>query len=148
MAWYILLVQQGFEQFVKEQLNSRQKELFFNEIQTSEDYSGYVFVRSNELSQQQVKSFLVVEGALKFLGSKKNPQKFTTLQIKKLNVSNTELKPKNTPIFKIGDHVIIKHGDLADIDGEIVELKKRIVKIRPTFFSKIVKARVQDIGFL
>ncbi|MDD5650315.1 MAG: hypothetical protein PHF86_07865 [Candidatus Nanoarchaeia archaeon] len=148
MAWYILLVHQGFEQLIKEQLSSKQKELSFSEISISNELSGYVFIRSIEIDQQSAKSFLATEGTLKFLGPNKHPQKFTTAQIKKLNVADVELKAQRQTEFKIGDHVIIKHGDLADIDGVIIELRKRIVKIRPSYFSKIVKARVQDIGFL
>lgn len=146
MSWYILLVRQGFEQYIKEQLISKQKNLAFQEIFISEELSGYVFIRSTTILPQQANHFLVFEGTLKFLGTKKEgPQKFTTAQIRKLSVSNVELKQTKSSLFKTGDHVIIKQGDLSDIDGVIVEIRKRIVKIKPLYFDKVVKSRVQDI---
>lgn len=146
MSWYILLVRQGFEQYIKEQLISKQKNLAFQEVFTSEELSGYIFIRSTTISLQQVSHFLVFEGTLKFLGTKKEgPQKFTTAEIKKLSVTDVELKQTKPSLFKTGDHVIIKQGDLSNIDGIIVEIRKRVVKIKPSYFDKIVKSRVQDI---
>jgi len=142
-CWYILLVKQGFEQTIRDQLIDKQKELGFNEVTISEDLSGYVFIRSIEI--KQVGNYLVFDGTLRFLGSKKEgPKKFSTSQINKLNV-----EPKKQYVeYKKGDHVIIKHGDLSDIDGIIVEIRKRVVKIRPAVLDKIVKVRVRDIEFI
>jgi transcription antitermination factor NusG len=148
MAWYILLVNPGFEHTIKEQLLQKQKELSFQEVLISDEHLGYVFVRSIEINQQDIKGFLAIESTLRFLGTKKCPEKFTTAQIKKLSVANVELKPTKQIQFKVGDHVVVKNGDLADIDGEIVELKKRVVKIKPVYFQKIIKVKIQDIGFL
>jgi len=146
LSWYILLVRQGFEQYIREQLVSKQKSLAFQEVFTSEELSGYIFIRSTTILPQQVSNFLVFEGVLKFLGTKKEgPQKFTTAQIKKLSVTDVELKQTKPSLFKTGDHVIIKQGDLSNIDGIIVEIRKRVVKIKPSYFDKIVKSRVQDI---
>lgn len=139
-------MRQGFEQYIREQLISKQKNLAFQEVFTSEELSGYIFIRSTTILPQQVSHFLVFEGVLKFLGTKKEgPQKFTTAQIKKLSVSDVELKQTKPSLFKTGDHVIIKQGDLSNIDGIIVEIRKRVVKIKPSYFDKIVKSKIQDI---
>lgn len=146
MSWYILLVRQGFEQYVKNQLISKQKELGFKEVFSSVGSTGYVFFRSTLVSSQQINLFLVFDGVLKFLGSKKDgPQKFTTSQIKKLNVVDVELKLTKTVKFKIGDHVIIKRGDLSDIDGIIIEIRKPIVRLKSSYFQRIVKSNIKDI---
>lgn len=148
-SWYILLVRQGFEQTVRDQLITNQKHLDFCEVFISQELSGYVFIRSNEILQSHVNSFLVFNGVLKFLGTKKEgPQKFSTAQIKQLNTTDVPLKKKKNEDFKKGDHVVIKHGDLSNIDGVIVDIKKRVVKIQPVYFEKIVKARIQDIDFI
>jgi transcription antitermination factor NusG len=140
------LVRQGFESLVKEQLLSKQKYLKFKEVMTN-DLPGYVFVRTKEI-KDQVNDYLVFDGVLKFLGiSREGPQEFTTEQIRNLNVSNIELKREHRS-FKKGDHVIIKKGDLADIDGTVVEVRKRVLRIQPAIFHKIIKVRVQDVDYI
>lgn len=144
--WYILLVRQGFESLVKEQLLSKQKYLKFKEVMTN-DLPGYIFVRTKEI-KDRVNDYLVFDGVLKFLGiSKEGPQEFTTEQIRNLNVSNIELKREQRSFSK-GDHVIIKKGDLADIDGTVVEVRKRVLRIQPAIFHKIIKVRVQDVDYI
>jgi transcription antitermination factor NusG len=149
MSWYILIVRQGFEVFVRNQLISRQKELPLEEVVISQDLSGYVLIRSTEITSQNAGSFLIYDGVLKFLGTKSQPQKFTNRQIKKISFSVSEevVSPVKSK-FKLGDCVIVKQGDLADISGEIVELGRRIVKIKPAILRKIVKVRIRDIDFL
>lgn len=146
MAWYILIVRPGFEQTINEQLILKQEELCIQESYVSSDLSGYIFIRSIEISSRHANNFLVFDGVIKFLGTKNSgPQKFTTSQINKLKIDNIIIKPSKSTNFKVGDFVIIKHGDLSDIDGEIIEIRKRIVRIKPSVFSKIVKTRIQDI---
>ena len=149
MSWYILLVRQGFEQLIRDQLISKQKELACQEVHTSNELTGYIFIRSIEITLKHANSFLAFDGTIRFLGTKKEgPQRFTSSQIKKLNVADVDLKPIRQSSFKLGDHVMITRGDLSDIDGDIVEIRKRIVKIKPSYFQKIVKSRVQDIEHL
>lgn len=139
-GWYILLVKQGFELQIKDQLVKKIKEFCIEEVLTSEEFTGYVFIRSiNPPSNYH----LELEGTLKFLGTKKCPQRFCNSEINRLS-----LIPNKKVEFHIGDHVIVKKGDLENIEGQIVKLGKRIVKIKPMFFQKIVKTRVQDIDFL
>lgn len=151
MRWYILLVRQGFEHYICDKLLSKKEDLDFQEAYTTEDLSGYVFIRSTMISLQQSSHFLAFDGTIKFLGTNKNSiRNFTSSQIKKMNVSDVELKSVKTTKYKVGDHVIIKNGDLSDISGEIVkiEIRKGIVKIKPEYFQKIVKSRIQDIEHL
>jgi transcription antitermination factor NusG len=146
-GWYILLVRQGFEETIKQSIDEMMQELAIEEILISEDLSGYVFVRSTEISHSSINCLLSLRGVLKFLGMKhvdgrKTPKKFSNFEIKKLKIQQPKCSKE---IFKVGDCVIIKHGDLCDIEGSIVEIKKRIVKIKPSIFHKIVKVRIQDI---
>jgi len=155
LDWYILLVHQGFEETIKEQLLQNQKKLEFKEVYTTEELPGYVFIRSKEIVKRNVSNYLIFDGVLKFLGvQKQGLQKFTTSQIKNLNISEIELK-KISPLFKKGDHVVIKKGDLADIDGTIVEISKgkKILKLKPVFFQNflkniIIRVKVQDVDFV
>ena len=151
--WIILLVKQGFEQYVYSQIVSKQKELSIDDVFISNDLTGYIFVRSIEMSSQNIGHLLSFEGSLKFLGEKNGSiKKFTNGQINNLNMHITSLNTcpsqKVLTSFKLGDKVVIKHGDSSDIEGIIVEIRKRVVKIKPSIFPKIVKARVKDISFV
>lgn len=145
LGWYILLVRQGFEQLVREQLLLNKDLLDFKDVVIQSDLSCYVFIRTTEIKNQ---ANYLVDGTLKFLGSKKEgPKKFTTEQIRKLDISGVVLK-KERPNFKKGDHVIIKKGDLSDIDGVVIEVGKRILKIKPTYLQKIIKIKIQDVDYI
>jgi transcription antitermination factor NusG len=149
-GWYILLTKQGFESSIKDSVCDCMKELCIEEVLISEEFSGYVFIRSIEISQQCVRFLLSVDGVLKFLGKKYVngkilPQRFKNYEINKLKL---QTKKRTNETFQIGDQVIIKQGDLADIEGQIIEIKKRIVKIKPTIFHKIVRAKIQDIELI
>lgn len=144
-GWFILLVRQGFEVVVKEQLSTKTKELHIEEVLISNELPGYVFIRSIEIPHNLIYEFTNLDGVFKFLGVKKNqPQKFCNSEINKLRIP----QKKQKCVFQIGDHVIIKQGDLADIQGDIIELGKRVVKIKSTMFKKIVRSKIQDIDFL
>jgi transcription antitermination factor NusG len=148
-GWYILLVRQGFENSIKEQLEHFSKELKIDEILVSDELTGYIFIRTIEISSERIAKIQNLDGFLRFLGTKKVegfyiPQLFGSRAINKLN---KQPKPQEKK-FKLGDLVVIKQGDLSDIQGEIVEIKKRIVKIKPEFFHKIVRVKIQDIEFL
>lgn len=152
-SWAILLVKQGFEQYVYNQIVSKQTELFVDDVFVSNDLTGYIFIRSIEMSSQSICQLLTLEGSLKFLGEKNGSiKKFTNGQINNLNMQITSLSThqsnKTLTSFKLGDKVVIKHGDLSDIEGVIVEISKRVVKIKPSIFPKIIKARVKDISFI
>lgn len=147
--WCILLVRQGYENFVYKQINSNKKTLKFIEITLLNDAYGYVFIRTSENSLIWSKKFLQFEGVIKFIGSKKSgPQKFTQEDIKKLDTSEVELKPQKKSNFKKGDYVIIKQGDLSDIEGEIIEIANKNVKIKPLFFPRIVQTTISDIEMI
>lgn len=139
-GWYVLLVKQGYELQIKDQLVKKLKELCIEEVLVSDEFSGYVFIRS---IKAPFNYHLELDGALKFLSSSHQPKKFCNKEIERLS-----LCPKKKIDFHIGDHVIVKKGDLADIQGQIVKIGKRIVKIKPEFFEKIVRTRVQDIEFI
>ena len=145
--WYILLVKQGYEQFILNQLKEKEDDLMVDELKINKKLSGYIFIRSIEISKQQAVEFLSFEGVIKFLGMKKNgPKKFSNSQIKTLN--KEEKQESEIKFFKIGDYVIIKQGDLSGIEGYILEIKKRIVKIKSIFFQKVIKIKLRDIELL
>jgi len=139
-GWYILLVKQGYELQIKDQLVKKLNEFCIEEVLVSDQLSGYVFIRSIKTPFNYHSE---LDGALKFLGSNRIPKKFCNKEIERLS-----LCPKKKTEFHVGDHVIVKKGDLSDIQGEIVKIGKRIVKIKPEFFEKIVRTRVQDIEFI
>ena len=148
-GWYILLVRQGFEVSIKNRLLAKKEELNIDDVLVSDDLSSYIFINCVDINQNTYHSFLCFEGVIKFLGMKrvegKNvPQQFSTKDINKLS---EQPKPEQKTTFQLGDQVKIKQGDLADIEGELVEIGKRIVKIKPVIFQKIVRARIQDIEF-
>lgn len=145
--WYILIVQQGYELTIKQKIEETSIEYPVEEVEVTVDMPGYVFIRSVYMCQQSVRKFLSLDGSIKFLGLKKNnvfiPKKFSNREISKLSVHQQTVTVKK--VFCVGDYIIIKRGDLADIQGQIIEIKKRIVKIKPTIFHKIVRTRIQDI---
>lgn len=149
-GWYILLVKQGFETSIKESLDKSLEDLQIEEVLVSEDLSGYVFIRSIEILHESLHNFLNLNGALRFLGSKRIEGKVTLKRFCNSEINRLSIRPiKHVKgKYHIGDQVIIRHGDLADIEGKIVEIKKRIVKIKPIIFHKIVRARLQDIEFI
>jgi transcription antitermination factor NusG len=146
-SWYILIVQQGYEPTIKQKIEETNIDYPIEEVAITIDMPGYVFIRSAEMCQQSVRKFLSLDGSIKFLGSKKNnifiPEKFNNRDINKLSIHPETIIIKKS--FCVGDFIIIKRGDLADIQGQIIEIKKRIVKIKPTIFHKIVRTRIQDI---
>lgn len=140
-SWYILLVRQGFENTIKQQLVERKKDLQIEEITISEELSCYIFIRTCEVPNSSF--YLDIDGTLKFLGTKNVPQKFSNADISKLSD-----EPEKKFVFQVGNQVIVKKGDLCDIQGEIISLGKRIVRIKPAIFHKIIKVNVQDIELL
>jgi transcription antitermination factor NusG len=149
-GWYILLVRQGFELNIQQQFNSMMKELCIDEVLISPNLSGYVFVRSIEIPHHLLSTFLNFDGVLRFLGLKKIEGKNIPKRFSNSEISKLSLQPKKqvNVKFRIGDKVIIRHGDLVDIQGEIIELGKRTAKIKSTMFQKVVRTKVQDIELL
>jgi len=136
------LIKQGYEKYIKNKL-SNFKQLDIEEILLLEDFPGYIFIRSIKISECLQKEILLFEGTLKFLGKRNN-------EIKEFSGSEISCffkkeKAKEVPKFKIGDYVVIKNGDLSDIDGVIIEIKSSFVKIKPEFFHKTIKVKLQDI---
>ena len=148
LTWYVLLVRQGYEQTVKNQINQKKTELNIKEVITSNELTGYILIHSYEITKSQSDCLLVFDGVLKFIGTKKyGPKKFSTVQIKKLSLENTDLN-KEKSVFKKGDFIIIEKGDFSDISGEIVDIRKKIVRIKPEFLDRIIQVNIKDIRYL
>jgi transcription antitermination factor NusG len=150
LGWYILLAKQGFENSIKEDIHICKEEFSIEDILVSEELSGYVFIRSIEISNDCLHFLLSINGVVKFLGKKHENGKTLLQKFSNSEIDKLRLQPKKNmrEVFQIGDQIIIKRGDLADIEGRIIEIKKRIVKIQPTIFHKVVRARIQDIEFI
>jgi len=156
-AWYTLIITPGYEQYVKKQLNEK-KELKVSSIEISKSFVGYVFVKI-DLKLENLSKFFEIEGTLNFLGKKCAvvngkkvvvPEEISRRQITRImnTAEKTEvIEEEKEECFRIGDCVCIKQGDFANIQGKIIELKKRTVRIRPDFFlnSKLIKVNIKDI---
>jgi len=138
-GWYILLVKPGYENNIRSLLLSKRITLSIRSVVVS---NGYIFIRSSKINAS---NFLCYEGALKFLGvTKEGPRQYTDKEIQNIN---REPK-KQVKCFKIGDHVIVKKGDLSDIEGDIISISKKIVRIKSLLFEKLIRTNVCDIDFL
>jgi transcription antitermination factor NusG len=149
--WCILLVRTGFEQIIKDQFLSKKDEYQIEDIACSNEFPGYLFIKSEIVDS----SFLEIENTIKLLGRTRcvvngkkvvRAQRFSNSEINKLSLIRIETKRHIN--IEIGDNVIVRKGDLADISGKVIEIKKRIVKIKPDLFHKIIKVRVQDVEII
>jgi transcription antitermination factor NusG len=151
LNWYILLVRTGFEQQIKEQLVLRKLEFKIDEVALSCEFPGYIFIKS-KFKDNNTYNFLEIENTIKLLGKKTcivngkrmiQPEMFSSEQIEKLSLVKDQQTKKIA--ITVGDNVIVKKGDLVDIQGRVVEIKKRIIKIQPDLFQKIIKVSIQDV---
>ena len=159
LGWYVLVVRSGFEETILKELLSKKIDFGINEIMFSVSFSGYLFIQM-EVEPSSFSGILETENVIKFLGEKKEyiegrkvslPKQITykeALKLKEVKDENLNIDTKEVQ-FKIGDFVVVKQGDLTDVQGKIVDIKKRFVRIKPEMFTnKVVKVRLQDIGYI
>jgi len=172
--WYVMQVKAGKEPEIKKRLYGKEKEYHIKdliipealeieeELINEEDkyryktFLGYVFIKLC-LDYSKYTDILAIDDIYRFLGSlykdRKNliyipsfvPEKQVKNVKKYLNYQTKMIKKHR---FKINDLVIIKDGDLAGLEGKIVEIKNDYAKINPIMFQKIVKVSLNNLSHM
>ena len=172
-SWYVMQVKAGKEPNIKKHLTEKNifgiKELIVPEpldikIKTDDDkelrdrykhFMGYVFVKLS-LDYLTYVQILEIDNIYRFLGNlyrKKNKKiMYTPMFIREKEIKRVKsylfdgAKKKEKEIFNIGDKVKIKDGDLANIEGKVVEVNDDQVKLVPQLFlQKIIKVSSKNL---
>jgi len=169
--WYVMQVRAGRELEIKKKLVGEEndykiKDLIIPEaIEVEHDlvddddknrykmFLGYIFIKIC-LDYSKYTDILSIEDIYRFLGSLYKKEKNLIYipsfvperevkNVKKYLNYQTKISKKN--LFKIGDTVIIKDGDLANLEGVIIEIKNDNAKINPRLFQKPVRVSINKL---
>jgi transcription antitermination factor NusG len=170
--WYALVVYMGKEKEIRQKLlavpglnisdtvipenlfDKTDDDLGVEAFELYQYYLGYMFINFT-LSLDTYHRVLEVPSVYRFLGELvKTKTHFiyipSKVKEKEIDIVKNYLSGKKylkCLKFKPHDNVLIKKGDLADIQGSIIEVGKTHVKILPnsTFFTKTIIVPIENV---
>lgn len=151
--WYVMAVRMGKEPYVKEKILNDNDEFeakdflvpeppavkstfMFLDEDINERYKwllGYLFIKI-KLNDERYYKILSVDNVYRFLffSGSSTPANVNEEQVEGLrNYLNGKSVSKKKVKFDLGQEVMIKKGDLADIHGKILQITKSHVTILP-----------------
>ena len=156
MEWYAISVLNGKEQEVGEELLARFKikEMLIPVMEAVDEFddiykyfSGYIFVKL--CLTPNLYNHMADMNCVKFLGKTRTllPAAIPKTDINQVKRYIDKNKKNSKKIkIKIDDEVVIKSGDLASVQGKVIEISKRHAKVSPNYLLNTIKVPLNNLA--